>query len=163
MSKKYVMFWKPQEPNGIFSQWYPSPFEEDGIQFINAEQYMMYHKAMLFNDTTIAKAILKTKCPKTMKSLGRKVANFDERTWAINRERIVQQGTLLKFTQNEPLKQFLLKCPRDAKFIEASPLDRIWGIGYGTKNALSNKKNWGLNLLGQAIKAAQQEILSIPV
>lgn len=162
MSKKYVMFWKPQEPNGIFSQWYPSPFEEDGIQFVNAEQYMMYHKAMLFNDTTVAKAILKTKYPKTMKSLGRKVANFDESTWAINRERIVQQGTWLKFTQNEPLKKFLLKCPADAEFIEASPLDRIWGIGYRTKNALSNKKNWGLNLLGQAIKTTQVELLSAP-
>ena len=162
MSKEYVMFWKPHESNGVFSQWYLSPFEEDGIQFVNAEQYMMYHKAMLFNDTTVAKAILKTKCPKTMKSLGRKVANFDEDTWAINRERIVQRGNYLKFTQNESLKKFLLKCPVDAEFIEASLLDRIWGIGYGTKNALSNKKNWGLNLLGQAIKATQLELLSKP-
>jgi predicted NAD-dependent protein-ADP-ribosyltransferase YbiA (DUF1768 family) len=53
-----------------------------------------------------------------------------------------------------------LKCPADAEFIEASPLDRIWGIGYGIKNALSNKKNWGLNLLGQAIKTTQVELLS---
>lgn len=162
MSKKYVMFWKPQDPNGIFSQWYPSPFEENNIQFANAEQYMMYHKAMLFDDTTVAKAILETKCPKTTKSLGRKVANFDESTWAINRERIVQRGNYLKFTQNEPLKQFLLKCQHDAEFIEASPLDRIWGIGYGTKNALSNKKNWGLNLLGRAIKSTQVKLLSMP-
>lgn len=155
------MFWKPHDPNGICSQWYPSKFLEDGVVFENAEQYMMYHKAVLFGDQAIAKNILKTQCPKTIKSLGRKVKNFDEVTWVANRSRIVQQGTYLKFTQNEHLKLFLLKCPVDAEFIEASPLDRIWGIGYDARNALSNQKNWGLNLLGQSIQLVRK-MLSLP-
>ncbi len=156
---KLIMFWKPDGPNGICSQWYPSEFTEGDITFTNAEQYMMYHKAMLFGDGEIAKKILRTSCPKTMKSLGRKVANFDEDVWAQNRERIVLQGTWLKFSQNEALKQFLMKCPADGIFIEASPYDKIWGIGFASHNALSNKQKWGLNLLGKALNVTYDKFI----
>lgn len=41
----------------------PSEFIESGITFKNAEQYMMYHKAMLFSDVDIADKILKAGNP----------------------------------------------------------------------------------------------------
>ncbi len=155
-----IMFWKPTHANGIFSQWYASPFHEDGIDFQNAAQYMMYHKAMLFSDEVIAQKILNTSCPKSMKALGRKVSNFDEETWAANRERIVLQGSYLKFSQNEKLKKFMFKCPKGCIFVEASPLDKIWGIGFTVDNALVNKKKWGLNLLGKALTQTYELLMN---
>ena len=35
--------------------------------------------------------------------------------------------------------------------MQASPYDKIWGIGFKKENADKNRKNWGLNLLGKAL------------
>ena len=39
---------------GIYSQWYPSNFVIDGVEYNCAEQYMMHQKALLFSDEKIA-------------------------------------------------------------------------------------------------------------
>jgi ribA/ribD-fused uncharacterized protein len=148
---KFVMFWHPNGANGVFSQWYNSQMIEMDIIFSNAEQYMMYHKALLFADKTTASKILNNPDPKTCKALGRQIRNFDENIWSKNRERIVLQGNYLKFSQNARLRNLLLERGENALFVEASPLDRIWGIGYTADNALANIHNWGLNLLGKAL------------
>lgn len=74
MKKDYYFFYKTKHP---FSQWYKCKFIEDQIEYNCAEQYMMYHKALLFNDMKISKLILKTKQPGKQKELGRAVKNFD--------------------------------------------------------------------------------------
>ena len=48
LTDKYLFFW-----NGIYSQWFPSVFKENEIKFIDAEHYMMYKKAIFFNDEKI--------------------------------------------------------------------------------------------------------------
>lgn len=146
-SKDYVLFW-----GGEFSQWYRSDFEEDGIRFTSAEQYMMYSKAKLFGDEGVAQKILSTANVKKIKALGREVGGFVEEVWVGNREDIVFRGNVLKFSQNEDLKNILLSYP-DKVFVEASPVDRIWGIGLHFDDvACDDRSNWnGLNLLGEAI------------
>jgi len=153
---RYIFFWKVNEPNGIYSQWYPSKFIEDDVEFNTAEQYMMYYKAMLFDDTDIAKKILETNSPKDIKALGRKVKNFDEKEWDATKEAIVLRGNILKFEQNLDLKEELLSHPSNTVFVEASPLDKIWGIGFTAQNALKNKTKWGSNLLGKVISQVRQ-------
>ena len=54
---------------------------------------------VLFKDNEIAEQILKAKKPGQMKALGRKVSNFDEKTWAENREKIVKKGNIAKVTK----------------------------------------------------------------
>jgi len=49
--------------------------------------------------------------------------------------------------------------PRGVVFVEAAPRDRIWGIGFGARNAPANRHRWGLNLLGLAITAVHEEFL----
>jgi predicted NAD-dependent protein-ADP-ribosyltransferase YbiA (DUF1768 family) len=46
----FVWFWHPHENNGIYSQWYPSPFTHEGITYATAEMWMMIQKAKLFKD-----------------------------------------------------------------------------------------------------------------
>jgi len=144
-----VLFWKPP---CVFGQWTESPFKVDGETYVTAEQFMMAEKARLFGDDEIRKQILGTTDPKAQKALGRKVKGFDEATWVANRLEIVVRGNLAKFSQNSEMKEELL-ATGDKLLVEASPLDRIWGIGLGAENPKAwRKETWrGLNLLGQAL------------
>jgi NADAR domain len=36
--------------------------------------------------------------------------------------------------------------------------DRIWGVGFGAKNAEKRRLDWGLNLLGKALVSARQKL-----
>jgi len=156
---KYIFFWSADGANGIYSQWYRSPFEEKGITFMYAETYMMYHKAMAFNNENTANQILITKSPSQIKKLGRLVKNFDEEKWNAIKKNIVINANYLKFTQNENLKASILRTDPDVKFVEASPYDRVWGIGFSERDALYHKANWGQNLLGEALNEVRNRIL----
>lgn len=147
--------------NGIYSQWYPSKIVEDNIEFSCAEQYMMYKKAVLFGDAKIAQQIMSSDKHAVIKALGRKVANFDEKKWDEHKYNIVVNGNLLKFSQNAALKKKLLSTTDETIFVEASPYDRIWGIGYDSNKALANKESWGLNLLGKAINQVKEMLKKI--
>jgi ribA/ribD-fused uncharacterized protein len=124
-------------------------------------RYMMYQKAILFSDPAIAAKILKTTSPKEQKALGRQVANFKNDVWLENRERIVRDGNYYKFVnslvEGEDLKAKLLETG-ERELVEASPLDRIWGVGYGETNAPKMREKWGLNLLGKALMHARERI-----
>jgi ribA/ribD-fused uncharacterized protein len=154
----YVFFWKPTGINGIYSQWYESEFEENGTKFNCAEQYMMYHKALLFGDKMNADRIMDVTSPAAMRRIGRAVRNFNDETWAKHRKRIVKQGNYLKFTQNPHLLRRLLSS-KTATYVEASPKDRIWGIGYTAENAIKQKEKWGTNLLGKILTELRNELL----
>ena len=95
---------------------------------------------------------MQAKTPKEAKSLGRKVKNFNEILWTENSCRIVYNGCLLKFSQNPELGQFLLSTG-DKLIVEASPYDKIWGIGLSATKAKKIPQNeWpGTNLLGKCL------------
>jgi ribA/ribD-fused uncharacterized protein len=144
-------FYGEQRKNGCFSQWHSSKFtDKDGNVFSNCEQWMMYNKAMLFEDVNIAKQIMKGGNPKTVKALGRQVKGFHEKTWKKERMNIVIQGNYYKFSQNDNFKKKLLDTG-DTELVEASPYDRIWGIGFTADKAEGKRNKWGLNLLGKAL------------
>ncbi|RPA78861.1 DUF1768-domain-containing protein [Ascobolus immersus RN42] len=158
-----VYFWKTNPANpGYLSQWYPSPFTDPThptATFANAEQYMMFSKAALFApDSPITKQILSTTDPRKLKSLGRKVHNFREVVWDEHKYAIVRRGNWLKFTQNEQLKEWLLETG-EREVVEASPLDRVWGIGFAEDRAGSvSRELWGENLLGKAVMEVRSAV-----
>lgn len=141
------------------SQWYPCQFEVDSMKYTSAEQYMMAEKARLFGDEKIRAEILRTSDPRKCKALGRKVKNFDKAVWDKRKENIVRNGNFEKFMQNSALRSFLLSTG-DKVLVEASPTDRVWGIGLGKNNpdALDPKKWRGQNLLGFILMAVRNEM-----
>lgn len=127
---KYVFFYRPNDINGVCSNWYKSTFKVENIKFNCVEQYMVYKKAMAFGDTKTAQQILDEDNPSMMKKLGRAVLNYNDDVWSKIRFNTVKEGIKEKFKQNKELKQWLLSC-EGCKFVECSPTDKIWGIGIG--------------------------------
>jgi ribA/ribD-fused uncharacterized protein len=160
---EFLFFWghtvKDEITKACFSQWFPFEFEENRIFYKTAEHYMMAGKAKLFNDHEILEQILKAETPNQAKSLGRKVKNFDPKLWNEHKYEIVKQGNLLKFSQNEEFKEFLLST-EDKILVEASPYDKIWGIGMlETNPKAENPLQWnGENLLGFALMEVRDEL-----
>lgn len=148
---------------GEFSNWYPSRFVWEGTTFNCAEQQMMYCKALTFGDDNTATRIMKATSPAVQKALGRQVSNFDDAKWAAVREELVFQGLYEKYAQNPRLKQVLL-ATGNKTLVEASPNDRIWGVGLGLSDPrVDDPANWrGTNLLGKLLmkvrEALQNEI-----
>ena len=145
--------------DGPFSQWYPCSFTVEQLGFTHAEQYMMYAKAVLFGDTATAEQILAAKTPRLQKQLGRRVANFDEQVWVMFREGIVYTGNYAKFSQNADLLKLLLQT-RGTTLVEASPRDKIWGIGLAEDDPRAHDRTqWrGLNLLGQTLTRVREAL-----
>ncbi|MFO1011140.1 MAG: NADAR family protein [Planctomycetota bacterium] len=151
---RLVPFWGPEGsedgvgPHGL-SQWHPTAFEVGGVRYSTAEHWMMAEKARLFGDERALVEILEAQTPARAKLLGRRVRNFDEATWCAQRRDVVLRGNLAKFTQHAALRAYLLGTGADV-LVEASPRDRIWGIGLAADDPrAADPQEWiGQNLLG---------------
>eukprot|EP00105_Crassostrea_gigas_P044676 XP_019928824.1 PREDICTED: serine/arginine-rich splicing factor 4 [Crassostrea gigas] len=143
-----------------FSNFHPARFTVDGVIYTCSEQFMMHQKAVLFRDWFHAEEIMKAKVPLQMKKFGRKVQNFNADIWGARSEKIMKRGLKAKFTENEHLKRELINTfPRI--LVEASPRDRLWGIGLGAKNEKAHcRLTWrGKNKLGYLLTYIRNEIM----
>ncbi|MFC4120710.1 NADAR family protein [Nonomuraea zeae] len=162
---KFLYFWghRPARDGGVgpgcLSQWWPVSFTEGGHTYASAEHYMMAHKAWLFGDEESAERILASGSPGEAKKLGRTVRGFDEATWDAHRFDIVVRGSTAKFGQHPELAGYLLGTVNRV-LVEASPLDRVWGIGLAADDPrAAAPSTWqGLNLLGFALMSARNAL-----
>jgi ribA/ribD-fused uncharacterized protein len=156
---EYLFFWGHKGKNvnrtGAFSQWYDGDsFKHGAFVYPTAEHYMMHRKACLFEDFKTGDKILAADHPKDAKRFGREVKNFDPKVWDEHKFNIVREGNICKFMQNRALMDVLVSTG-DKVLVEASPYDRIWGIGLSVRDnsdIISNCNKWrGENLLGFAL------------
>ncbi|GAA3641417.1 NADAR family protein [Kineosporia mesophila] len=164
--QKFIFFWghRPERDGrvgqGCFSQWWPSPFTVDGVTYGTAEHWMMAGKARLFGDEPVLAKILAAPSPAQAKQLGRQVRGFDQDRWLEHRYQLVAEGNLAKFGQY-PKYAEVLRASGSRVLVEASPVDRIWGIGLAADNeAATDPTRWrGLNLLGFALMDVREVFL----
>jgi ribA/ribD-fused uncharacterized protein len=151
----FTFFW-----SGPFSQWEPSFFTIGGIRYNCAEQYMMAAKAELFNDIVILSQIMKSNSPKEQKALGRQVSGFNETAWNKVARFFVYQGNYAKFTQNPDLLVQLFDTG-ETLLVEASPYDKVWGIGLTAEQAaITPYIEWpGKNWLGEMLTKVRNNLL----
>ncbi len=162
---KYLHFWghRPRPDGRIgascLSQWWPAPFAVDGVAYATAEHWMMAGKARLFEDAAAERAVLAAAHPAEAKKAGRLVRGFDEAIWERERFRIVVEGSVHKFGAHPELREFLLGTG-DRVLVEASPVDRVWGIGLAADDeAAADPERWrGPNLLGFALMEARERL-----
>lgn len=175
---KYLFFWghRPRPDGRIgpscLSQWWPSPFTVDGVEYATAEHWMMAAKARLFEDAEAERRVLAAVHPAEAKKAGRLVRGFDEAVWERERFRIVVEGSVHKFAADPALREFLLGTGERSEtgvpsaegwgrvLVEASPVDRVWGIGLAADDeAAADPERWrGLNLLGFALMEARRRL-----
>ncbi|TAE69858.1 MAG: NADAR family protein [Bacteroidetes bacterium] len=162
----YLFFWAHQpNVNGIitekcFSQWWTeNPFVVDGIVYQTAEHWMMAKKALLFEDTEFFEKIIEAETSAIVQKLGRQVRNFELDVWQKHCSEIVAEGNFHKFSQHQPLKDFLLSTENKI-IVEASPYDKIWGIGMGVNRPeIYQPSLWkGTNLLGFALMEVRDKL-----
>ena len=152
-----IFFHKPDEPYGFLSNWYLSDFTIDGMKFTSNEQYIMYRKCLLFNDTDSAKKVLETDDPQKLQDIGRTAKGYDQKLWNGSRQAIAMRGMLAKFEQDEDLKQKLLETS-DAYLVECAVSDSIWACGIGLYDeARFDQSRWtGTNILGFALMEVRE-------
>lgn len=162
---KFLCFWSHEDGPGVLvgkgclSQWYPTAFTVDGLRFPTAEHFMMHSKAKLFHDEKTATDILDAPNPGAAKALGRAVRGFDQCVWESHRRAIVVAGNLAKFSQHPNLREFLVATGKRV-LVEASPVDKVWGVGLtADPEHIENPLEWrGLNLLGFALMDVRAQL-----
>jgi len=162
---KYLFFWghTARDPASVgkecLSQWYPAAFEVAGVRYATAEHWMMAEKARVFGDRDAAERAAAEPHPGAAKRVGREVRGFDPEVWEERRFGIVVAGNRAKFTQHPELRRFLLGTGARV-LVEASPVDRVWGIGLAADDPrAADPHTWeGLNLLGFALMQVRAEL-----
>lgn len=159
MKYSVICFHNPNESNGFLSNWYLSNFTFNGIVYTSMEQYMMYMKAITFDDKVTAAKVLNTMDVATIKALGRQVKNYNDSIWAGMRQILVYEGLKAKFSQNSTLREMLLSTGSSI-LAECAVKDKIWGIGLSMSDPNRfNITNWrGSNLLGFSLMLVRSYI-----
>ena len=77
-----IGFFHEDEEYGCFSNWYPAPFDYAGMHYANSEQFMMYHKVLMFERFDLADKIMETSDPgKCKKIAGQIFPEFVPELW----------------------------------------------------------------------------------
>ena len=155
-----IYFW-----GGILSNWAKTPFlarvlpEGQDLRFNTSEQYMMRIKAQLFNDISTAKLIMETSNPKEQKRLGRAIVGYSDEKWNPVARDLSYIGVYQKFMQNSEIQKALLESG-DKVLVEASPVDKKWGVGLEHLDPrILDKSKWlGTNWLGQILMKVRDDI-----
>ena len=154
-----ICFHDPNEENGYFSNWYLSDFYVDGIKFSSMEQFMMYNKAIIFHDKSMAENIMSTNDVSKIKEYGRDVKGYDDPYWNGIRQVIVYRGLYEKFSQNVELRE-KLKNTGNSILAECAVRDKIWGIGLSmTDPDRFDRTRWkGKGLLGYTLMMVRDRL-----
>ena len=154
-----VGFWRETDELGCCSNWHPAGFEYRGQEFATSEHWMMWQKARVMGDHASARAILEAPTPRRAKELGGLVKPYDGPLWHDVREQLVYVGVREKFLQNQAIANLLLSTG-SALLAEASPHDRVWGVGIGEDDeGFRDLSGWrGSNLLGRVCMRVRSDL-----
>ncbi len=156
-----ICFFHENEDYGCFSNWFISLFTYAGKKYASAEQFMMYHKVMLFREYGLADKIMATSNPAIAKKLARQpFPEFDHALWERVCYNIVKRGVGAKFRQNKAIQDILINTGNEV-IAECSPYDMKWGIGIDIDDPkrLDVSKWTGRNLLGRILMEVREELV----
>ena len=150
---KFIGFLQPNKEYGFLSNSFRCEFtDNNGVKYTSVDQYLMYQKALIFNDEEAAKRIIAVNDPAVVRDFGRKVRNYDDEIWKGKRQLILNDAIQMKFSQNAGLQGMLVNTG-DALLAECNPHEATYGIGVSIfTKGIDNKENWdGANLTGHTL------------
>ncbi len=155
-----IGFYHEYDEFGYLSNWYQANFTYAGKHFCHVEQYMMYHKVMMFGRRDLADQIMTEDDPHKCKIIaGQRFRNSMIDIWEKTCYHTVKRGVKAKFSQNPEILEKLLDTG-NALLAECSKLDKKWGIG---KDIQDRKRfipsEWeGKNYLGRILMEVRGEL-----
>lgn len=146
-----IFFYSHYGEFGFLSNFYPTQIKFREYIFPSSEHLYMWKKARFFEDLETSNKILHADSPRKAKQLGRLVANFDENIWKLHCGPAMISTLLHKF--NDMTMRRKLLSTYDKYLVEASPTDKIWGIGMSDSDPdrFDDTKWIGENLLGNCL------------
>ena len=154
MAARYFYTKKDRESN-----FYPHAFKYDDVYMRTSEHHLMRAKALLMGDQVAESAIMCAPTALTAKRLGRKVRPWNQALWDDNCDRIMEDILVAKFSSTPAMREYILGI--EGHFYEASPRDKVWGIGIGVKQAEAGAPHNGQNKLGLALDRARVRIAAM--
>ena len=109
-----------------------SIFKEDKRRYLNVQQYVEAHKALLFNRNDLFQRVLACSSPKACCDLTAGLL-VDDQWHDEHGKAILERGIRLKFTQSEPHRKFLV-ATGETRLAFATPFDSYYGIGHSIAN-----------------------------
>ena len=109
------------------SNFHPSTFIYNGVEYSSSEQLIQHQKAKLFDDTETAAKIMKAKSALECKKLSKEISNYSHDRWKSEAKTRCEEGTKAKFMQNSGIRSYLLNT--GAKKLVECCNDKLWGTG----------------------------------
>ena len=125
----------------------------------SSEQMFMIFKSIMFKDDKSTFDIIDAQNPMLAKSIGRSVKNYDDKKWSESRYEYMVSSVMLKAVQNKDFRDRLTET-KGMYLVEASPYDKIWGVGLKTNESdIRFEDKWrGENLLGKALMKVRDDL-----
>lgn len=166
ITDKHILFWGQWPSNFAWSPIETVTFDGDRRRFFSVEQCYAWSKALYFGDLYTMNLIEKLDFYEGRsdfaKKLGRTTKDFDQDSWNKVSYDIMLKACLSKFSQNKVLFDLITHPSYNGKgFVEASPVDLIWGIGLREADPLADdENNWkGENRLGKVLDEVRKKLL----
>lgn len=151
VKEDHIFFW-----GGIFSNFHPI----NGNEALTSEHFYMEAKAIFFSDFKTLVRIRQAATPKEAKRLGRSVERFDQAEWDKVKCKMMKTALANKLMLDDKFLQ-ALKDSGNKILVEASPFDRIWGIGFKEDDPnICNTELWGENLLGKCLMEVREAMFA---
>lgn len=141
----------------IFSNFYPSPFIYNGVNYLHVEQYFQHSKATHHNDFLAADRILRLSNPRRIKAVGDGIE--ENETWLKGRMMTLYHGVKAKFDQNWALQDELI-ATKGKQLYEATT-DPYFACGLGYESKRWNDHDWsGENVAGLIVMKVWEELIN---
>ena len=142
------------------SNFYPSRFFHNGIEYHSSEQFIQHAKAKFFGDSYCQSTVLNTETALSAKRAGREITNYDHKRWCKHAKEICKPGIDAKFCQNPKAMQALLETGN--KTLVECTKDNVWGNGYplGHPNCLRSQTWKSKGILGEILEEIRNHHLS---
>ena len=162
ITDKFVFFWKAYIANwSITPHGLKTIINGQKVCVPTSEHLFMAFKAEFFKDWENLQNIVNSTTPREAKDFGRLIKNYNEEAWNNVRFNMMLKALTFRFEQDEKFAEQLMGDKfKDKEFVEASPIDRIWGIGLAeTDPNIEDKSKWrGTNLLGQCLNTLRKNM-----
>ena len=167
ITDKHILFWGDWPSNFAWAPIKVQCMDGQIHEFFSSEQCFMWHKAWFFKDMKILTKIEELNFHEAnsyqAKKFGRMVQGFDEEQWKSVAYDVMMLACLAKYSQNKVLFDKITSPEFEGKkFVEASPYDKLWGIGLGEADPRADDETqWlGENWLGKVLDEVRQKLLN---